>query len=206
MLLIGKSARRTDADERMVVNRPSTVLDVRPSVLLIRGNEGSARGPPSRSRALPGLHRSTSATDGMLPSMGDYVAINKAMWDERAPAHAASADYGFDRFIGDPEYVSGVVRFDRPRLGELTGQHGVHLQCHIGTDTLTTPLTHSARRLCLTTGSALGQQHRTGRGARDRDRLQGRDSAGVQRALRWSHPLMPMTVHLLLYCIAHCVN
>jgi SAM-dependent methyltransferase len=72
----------------------------------------------------------------MLPSMGDYVAINKAMWDERAPAHAASADYGFDRFIGDPEYVSGVVRFDRPRLGELTGQRGVHLQCHIGTDTL----------------------------------------------------------------------
>jgi SAM-dependent methyltransferase len=68
--------------------------------------------------------------------MGDYVAINKAMWDERAPAHAASAHYGFDRFIGDPEYLSGVVRFDRPRLGDLTGQRGVHLQCHIGTDTL----------------------------------------------------------------------
>lgn len=28
--------------------------------------------------------------------MGDYVAINKAMWDERAPVHAASAHYGFD--------------------------------------------------------------------------------------------------------------
>lgn len=68
--------------------------------------------------------------------MGDYLAINKALWDERAPAHAASADYGFDRFIGDPEYLSGVVRFDRPRLGDLTGQRGVHLQCHIGTDTL----------------------------------------------------------------------
>ena len=29
-----------------------------------------------------------------------------------------------------------MVRFDRPRLGDLTGQRGVHLQCHIGTDTL----------------------------------------------------------------------
>jgi hypothetical protein len=47
----------------------------------------------------------------MLPSMGDYVAINKAMWDERAPVHAASAHYGFDRFIGDTEHISGVVRF-----------------------------------------------------------------------------------------------
>lgn len=68
--------------------------------------------------------------------MGDYISINKAMWDERAPAHAASADYGFDRFIGDSEFLSGVVRFDRPRLGDLTGQRGVHLQCHIGTDTV----------------------------------------------------------------------
>jgi len=68
--------------------------------------------------------------------MGDYRSINKAMWDERAPAHAASPDYGFDRFISDPEFLSGVVRFDRPRLGDLTGQRGVHLQCHIGTDTL----------------------------------------------------------------------
>jgi SAM-dependent methyltransferase len=72
----------------------------------------------------------------MLPSMGDYVAINKAMWDERAPVHAASAHYGFDRFIGDARYLSGVVRFDHPRLGDLAGQRGVHLQCHIGTDTL----------------------------------------------------------------------
>jgi hypothetical protein len=38
----------------------------------------------------------------MLSRMGDYRSINKAMWDERAPAHAASADYGFDRFISDP--------------------------------------------------------------------------------------------------------
>jgi len=66
----------------------------------------------------------------------DYLAINRAGWDERAPAHAASPDYAVERFIEDPEFISGVVSFDRERLGDLDGLTGVHLQCHIGTDTL----------------------------------------------------------------------
>jgi SAM-dependent methyltransferase len=66
----------------------------------------------------------------------DYLTINRASWDERAPAHAASADYAFDRFVEDPEFLSEVVRFDLPRLGDIRGLRGVHLQCHIGTDTL----------------------------------------------------------------------
>jgi SAM-dependent methyltransferase len=68
--------------------------------------------------------------------MSGYVAVNRANWDERAPAHAASSDYAFDRFTADPQFLSGVVRFDHPRLGDLTGRRGVHLQCHIGTDTV----------------------------------------------------------------------
>ncbi|ONI72847.1 SAM-dependent methyltransferase [Actinosynnema sp. ALI-1.44] len=66
----------------------------------------------------------------------DSVTINKAHWDERAPAHAASADYGIARFLADPAHLSAVVRFDKPRLGPIDGLRGVHLQCHIGTDTL----------------------------------------------------------------------
>ena len=57
-------------------------------------------------------------------------------WDERAPAHAASVDYAVQQFIDDPEFLSDVVRFDLPRLGDIRGRRGVHLQCHIGTDTL----------------------------------------------------------------------
>src|SRR5438552_451603 len=68
--------------------------------------------------------------------MADYRDVNRASWDERAPAHAASTDYAFQRFVDDPTHLSQVVRFDLPRLGELTGLDGVHLQCHIGTDTL----------------------------------------------------------------------
>ncbi len=68
--------------------------------------------------------------------MEDYATINMANWDERAPAHAASPDYHVADFIADPEFLSKVVRFDRPGLGDLSGLRGVHLQCHIGTDTI----------------------------------------------------------------------
>jgi len=68
--------------------------------------------------------------------MDDYLAINRARWDERGPAHAASPDYAVQRFLQDPAYISDVVSFDRPRLGDIAGLTGVHLQCHIGTDTI----------------------------------------------------------------------
>jgi SAM-dependent methyltransferase len=68
--------------------------------------------------------------------VNDYVAVNKANWDERAPAHAASVDYQVKEFLADPKHLSRVVRFDLPRLGDISGLKGVHLQCHIGTDTI----------------------------------------------------------------------
>ncbi|GAB1693215.1 class I SAM-dependent methyltransferase [Krasilnikovia sp. M28-CT-15] len=68
--------------------------------------------------------------------MTDYREVNRANWDERADAHAASADYGLAAFEADPAHLSKVVRFDLPLLGDISGLRGVHLQCHIGTDTL----------------------------------------------------------------------
>ena len=66
----------------------------------------------------------------------EYVRLNRAHWNDRAAAHAASSGYGVSRFIEDPSYLSHVVRFDMPLLGSVDGLRGVHLQCHIGTDTL----------------------------------------------------------------------
>jgi len=68
--------------------------------------------------------------------MQESLDLNRANWDERAPAHAASPDYAWERFIADPSFISDVVRFDLPRLGEVRDLRGVHLQCHIGTDTM----------------------------------------------------------------------
>jgi SAM-dependent methyltransferase len=66
----------------------------------------------------------------------DYRAVNLANWDERAPAHAAAPEYAVEQFVADPGFLSGVVRFDQPRLGDIRGLRGLHLQCHIGTDTV----------------------------------------------------------------------
>jgi SAM-dependent methyltransferase len=68
--------------------------------------------------------------------MTDYLEINRANWDERAAPHAASPGYRVQDFIDDPAFLSDVVRFDLPRLGDVAGLRGVHLQCHIGTDTI----------------------------------------------------------------------
>lgn len=62
--------------------------------------------------------------------------MNRGLWDERAAAHARSPEYGFERFVADPGHLSDVVRFDLPRLGDIVGLNAVHLQCHLGTDTL----------------------------------------------------------------------
>lgn len=66
----------------------------------------------------------------------DYLQINRANWDSRAPLHADAPSYKVSELLADPTAISEVVAFDRPRLGELTGLDVVHLQCHIGTDTL----------------------------------------------------------------------
>ena len=53
--------------------------------------------------------------------MDDYLDINRANWDERAPAHAVSEGYAVRRLISDPAALSGVVEFDRPLLGDIAG-------------------------------------------------------------------------------------
>ncbi|MFS0792382.1 class I SAM-dependent methyltransferase [Microbacterium sp. 1P10AE] len=68
----------------------------------------------------------------------EYIDANRANWNERATLHAArdGSGYGVLRYVEDPAALSDVVRFDQPLLGDLSGVRAVHLQCHIGTDTL----------------------------------------------------------------------
>lgn len=68
----------------------------------------------------------------------EYIDANRANWNERATLHAArdGSGYGVQRYVDDREALSDVVRFDLPLLGDIAGTRAVHLQCHIGTDTL----------------------------------------------------------------------
>jgi hypothetical protein len=42
----------------------------------------------------------------------DYVSVNRANWDSRAPLHARA--YGIDRLLADDKALSQVVTFDLP--------------------------------------------------------------------------------------------
>ncbi len=67
--------------------------------------------------------------------MSDYLDTNRANWDARADVHVGPGGYSLDA-LRDPGWISDVVSFDRARLGDVDGLEGLHLQCHLGTDTL----------------------------------------------------------------------
>ena len=64
----------------------------------------------------------------------DHRALNLSNWESRVPHHLAG--YPIDALLARPDALSRVVAFDRPRLGDIRGLETVHLQCHIGTDTV----------------------------------------------------------------------
>ena len=71
-----------------------------------------------------------------------YMLANRANWDERAAIHFDSTSgklttgYNIQRYIEEPDRLSETVTFDRTELGDVSGKSLLHLQCHIGTDTL----------------------------------------------------------------------
>jgi 2-polyprenyl-3-methyl-5-hydroxy-6-metoxy-1,4-benzoquinol methylase len=63
----------------------------------------------------------------------DYRTLNRPLWDERVPIHLASEFYDVPGFLAGKEALRG---FETAEVGEVTGRRLVHLQCHIGLDTL----------------------------------------------------------------------
>lgn len=76
----------------------------------------------------------------MRISWDDAKDANRANWNDRAALHEES--YRIERFISDPGLLSDVVSQDSRVLaehlpdGSLEGLDLLHLQCHIGTDTI----------------------------------------------------------------------
>lgn len=61
------------------------------------------------------------------------MRANQANWDARTPVHLASRFYGLDQDL-DPE--RWFAPFEWEDLGELAGRDVLHLQCHLGTETI----------------------------------------------------------------------
>src|SRR6476620_9438050 len=72
---------------------------------------------------------------GRRPVSADWRNLNLANWESRVGLHTGPDGYDLGSF-DDPAFLSGEVRYDLPKLGRLDGLDVVHLQCHIGTDTV----------------------------------------------------------------------
>jgi 2-polyprenyl-3-methyl-5-hydroxy-6-metoxy-1,4-benzoquinol methylase len=67
--------------------------------------------------------------------MIDPIEINRLNWDERAVIHArdTTGDYMLDRFRAGEDALHEI---EATELGDIAGKRVLHLQCHIGRDTL----------------------------------------------------------------------
>ena len=78
--------------------------------------------------------------------MTDPIEINRLNWDERALIHArdTTGDYMLDRFRAGEDALHEI---EAAEIGDIAGRRVLHLQCHIGRDTLCL-----ARRGAIVTG------------------------------------------------------
>jgi 2-polyprenyl-3-methyl-5-hydroxy-6-metoxy-1,4-benzoquinol methylase len=67
--------------------------------------------------------------------MTDHIEMNRWNWDERAAIHArdTTGDYMLDRFRAGEDALHAI---EATELGDISGKRVLHLQCHIGRDTL----------------------------------------------------------------------
>ncbi|MDT9699934.1 class I SAM-dependent methyltransferase [Streptomyces sp. P17] len=61
------------------------------------------------------------------------MRANQANWDARTPVHLASRFYGLDQDLDPARWFAS---FEWTDLGDLAGREVLHLQCHLGTETI----------------------------------------------------------------------
>ena len=67
--------------------------------------------------------------------MTDHIEINLLNWEERAAIHAqdTTGDYMLARFRAGEDSLYAI---EASEIGDISGKRVLHLQCHIGRDTL----------------------------------------------------------------------
>jgi SAM-dependent methyltransferase len=63
----------------------------------------------------------------------EWMALNRRRWDELAAIHPATAFYGVDRFKAGED---ALLPIELAEMEDVAGKALLHLQCHIGLDTL----------------------------------------------------------------------
>jgi 2-polyprenyl-3-methyl-5-hydroxy-6-metoxy-1,4-benzoquinol methylase len=67
------------------------------------------------------------------PDAADWRAANRTNWDERVPIQVAGPFYDLPGFVAGRDTLRD---FELAEVGDVSGKTLLHLQCHIGLDTL----------------------------------------------------------------------
>ena len=68
--------------------------------------------------------------------LDEHRRANRDNWDDRVPIHWDSPVYDTAGFVADPGRLSTEVVVDASQVGDVRGKRLLHLQCHMGKDTL----------------------------------------------------------------------
>ena len=93
---------------------------------------------PSPDPLISSRDPKTPHPDDRTASVADHTAHfaeNRANWDDRAAFHEASG-YGIAELLASPDAITQEVSQDAGHLGDLAGLDVIHLQCHLGLDTV----------------------------------------------------------------------
>ncbi|WP_432093233.1 class I SAM-dependent methyltransferase [Streptomyces sp. bgisy100] len=77
----------------------------------------------------------TESTEEFGPTAWGMMEANRANWDARTPVHLASRFYGLAE-PGSPDASRWFAPYEWEDLGDLSGRDVLHLQCHLGTETI----------------------------------------------------------------------
>ncbi len=94
------------------------------------GLDGGGSGTGSRVASGAGH---TERRPSLVTAMSDPIAANRANWDDRVPIHLASSFYDVEGWLRERP---GPYPWELELIGDVDGLDVVHLQCHIGLDTL----------------------------------------------------------------------
>jgi SAM-dependent methyltransferase len=89
------------------------------------------------------------------------ITANQRNWDARAPIHVRSEFYG----VGGRDPMSWFAPFEWHDLGELAGRELLHLQCHLGVETMAFALKGARTTGLDFSGVSLQQAQRVARDA-----------------------------------------
>jgi SAM-dependent methyltransferase len=87
--------------------------------------------------------------DKRIAGAADWISMNQANWDARVPVHANSRYYDVPAFVAGSDPLRD---YEPVEVGDVRGRILLHLQCHIGLDTLSW-----ARRGATVTGLDFSQ-------------------------------------------------